>query len=61
MSRYPYTCGLLLTIAEIGCMAWLISHDACMHPIGNSVASLIGFVLIPMLAVHLTECRASSR
>lgn len=46
--RYPYTIGLLLVVSIICCLAWLLTHDACMHPLGNGLAAWWAFVNAPL-------------
>lgn len=29
------------------CIGWVMSHAGCAHPIGNGLASLMGFVFVP--------------
>lgn len=49
MRRYPCTTGLVLVLSAVFCVAWLLTHDACLHPIGNTVAFLWAFVACPLL------------
>ena len=53
--RYPYTIGLLTVISFVGCVGWLFTHDACMHPIGNGLAAFWAFVECPVEFVALIE------
>ena len=53
--RYPYTIGLLLVVSIICCLAWLLTHDACMHPLGNGLAAWWAFVNAPLFLVGLVE------
>lgn len=40
--RYPYTIGLLLVVSIVCCLAWLLTHDACMHPLGKASGRVVG-------------------
>lgn len=53
--RYPYTTGLLLVVAEALCVCWVLTHSGCAHPIGNGIAAFIGFMVLPLIVVHLLE------
>ncbi|RSX53001.1 hypothetical protein [Bifidobacterium samirii] len=51
--RYPYTTCLLLAVSVLACGVWLVTHDACMHPVGNTLAALWGAVCAPLLILHI--------
>lgn len=53
--RYPYTIGLMAVISFICCIAWLLTHDACMHPLGNGLAAMWSFVVVPILFIAIAE------
>lgn len=53
--RYPYTIGLLLVVSIVCCLAWLLTHDACMHPLGNGLAAWWAFVNAPLFLIGLIE------
>lgn len=39
------------------CIGWVMTHTGCAHPIGNGLAALIGFGLVPLrlLCLVLSE------
>lgn len=53
--RYPYTIGLLLVVSIVCCLAWLLTHDVCMHPLGNGLAAWWAFVNAPLFLIGLIE------
>lgn len=55
MNRYPYLTGLVLVIAEILCFCWMLTHTGCAHPLGNGVAAVVAFLIIPLGFLALLE------
>ena len=55
MKRYPYLTGLVLVIAEILCFCWMLTHAGCAHPLGNGVAAVMAFLIIPLGFLALLE------
>lgn len=53
--RYPYTTGLLAVISFIVCLGWLLTHEACTHPLGNGLAAFWAFVGVPLLLGVIVE------
>ncbi|MBW3077723.1 hypothetical protein KIH76_00560 [Bifidobacterium sp. 81T8] len=53
--RYPYTIGMLLVVSVLCCVVWLLSHDACAHPLGNGLAAMWAFMIAPLLMVDVVE------
>lgn len=37
------------------CLVWLFTHEACAHPLGNGVAALVAFLVVPLRLVCLFE------
>lgn len=53
--RWPLLITLALALLEASCLAWLLTHMACAHPIGNGLAALTAFILIPCGVMHVIE------
>lgn len=49
-SRYPYLTRLTAIILLILALAWLFTHEACRHPLGNLAAFAI------MIATPILYC-----
>lgn len=37
--RYPCTLTLALAVCCLASLAWLLTHDGCLHPIGKATRS----------------------
>ncbi|NMM98086.1 hypothetical protein [Bifidobacterium olomucense] len=44
---------LLWLIVLIVCLIWVLTHSGCAHPLGNGLASLVGFGFVPIRIVCL--------
>ena len=53
--RYPYTIGLLAAVSFFVCIGWLLTHDACMHPLGNGLAAVWAFMVVPTVFLAIFE------
>lgn len=50
--------GLVIcAVAFTVCAVWVMTHTGCAHPIGNGLAALMGFGLVPLrlLCLVLSE------
>ncbi|KFI50048.1 hypothetical protein [Bifidobacterium biavatii] len=52
--RYPYL-TLLLILATA--LIWLLTHEGCAHPIGNTIAWLVACGYVPLRLLALIEAR----
>lgn len=55
LTRWPYLTAITLTVTEAVCWWWLFTHMACAHPIGNTIASLTAFILIPIAIMTMID------
>ena len=39
--RYPCTLMLALAVCCLASLAWLLTHDGCLHPIGNTITLVV--------------------
>lgn len=53
--RWPMLIILALAMLEAACLAWLLTHMACAHPIGNGLAAITAFILVPAGVTHVIE------
>lgn len=37
------------------CIIWLLTHEACSHPLGNGLAAITGFILAPLRLVTMLD------
>ncbi|PJM79977.1 hypothetical protein [Bifidobacterium scaligerum] len=52
--RLAFKAGLWLAVLAV-CLVWVLTHSGCAHPVGNGLASLVGFGFVPIrLACLLT-------
>ncbi|KAB8289341.1 hypothetical protein DSM100688_0421 [Bifidobacterium ramosum] len=49
---HPYTVALAVFALAL---LWLLSHEGCAHPVGNLIASLVGFGFVPLRLLALWE------
>ena len=56
LERLPKALRWLLCMIIV-CIGWVMSHTGCAHPIGNGLAALMGFGLVPLrlLCLVLSE------
>ena len=40
------------------CIGWVMTHTGCVHPIGNGLAALMGFGLVPLRLIALVLSEA---
>lgn len=47
----------ICAVVFVVCIGWVMSHAGCAHPIGNGLAALMGFGLVPLrlLCLVLSE------
>ncbi|MBT1173877.1 hypothetical protein JS528_11155 [Bifidobacterium sp. MA2] len=57
LQRWPALITIGMLAVELACWAWLFTHMACAHPIGNGLASLTAFILIPIGFMALIEAQ----
>ncbi|MCH9276127.1 hypothetical protein JS533_007570 [Bifidobacterium amazonense] len=55
LTRWPYLTAITLTVTEAVCWWWLFTHMACAHPIGNGIAALTAFILIPLAIMTMID------
>ena len=60
--RYPALTGLVLgtplAVSFLAACAWLLTHEACAHPIGSGLAAWWAFVECPLCLLALCETLA---
>lgn len=37
------------------CFIWLLTHEACRHPVENGLAALAGFVFVPLRLLTMLD------
>lgn len=54
--------GLVIcAVAFTVCAVWVMTHTGCAHPIGNGLAALMGFGLVPLRLLCLVLSEAGCR
>lgn len=47
--------SVILMVVEVVCLAWLLTHDGALHPIGNGLAAWLAFLFAPILFLIVFE------
>lgn len=52
--RYPCTLMPALSVCCLASIVWLLTHDGCLHPIGNTIALIVYVASGTLLALPWT-------